>query len=163
LPSGESVNRFANIPIRFVSIAIGLLVLALPVAADELRIVISGVEGPILENVRNRVEPFRLSGNVRLSRRGLKNIRQNSIDRARAAMRPFGYYHAEVEATTRQEAGGSWRLELTIDPGPPVIVRSARIDVLGEGRALDGLQSWKSSWPLLAGSVLNQPLWDERK
>ena len=157
------MNRFANSPIRFLSSAIGLLVLALPVAADELRIVISGVEGPILENVRNRVEPFRLSGNVRLSRRGLKNIRQNSIDRARAAMRPFGYYHAEVEATTRQEAGGSWRLELTIDPGPPVIVRSARIDVLGKGSALDGLQSWKSSWPLLAGSVLNQPLWDERK
>ncbi|MBT8059995.1 MAG: BamA/TamA family outer membrane protein [Gammaproteobacteria bacterium] len=157
------MNRFANIPIRFLSIAIVLLLLALPASADELRIVISGVEGPILENVRNRVEPFRLSGNVRLSRRGLKNIRQNSIDRARAAMRPFGYYHAEVEATTQKVAEGSWRLELTIDPGPPVIVRSARIDVRGEGRALDGLQSWKSSWPLLAGSVLNQPLWDERK
>ncbi|NNK33367.1 MAG: BamA/TamA family outer membrane protein [Xanthomonadales bacterium] len=157
------MNRFANIPIRFLSIAIVLLLLALPASADELRIVISGVEGPILENVRNRVEPFRLSGNVRLSRRGLKNIRQSSIDRARAAMRPFGYYHAEVEATTQKVAEGSWRLELTIDPGPPVIVRSARIDVRGEGRALDGLQSWKSSWPLLAGSVLNQPLWDERK
>ncbi|NNJ66233.1 MAG: hypothetical protein HKP16_11725, partial [Xanthomonadales bacterium] len=157
------MNRIANIPIRFLSIAIVLLLLALPASADELRIVISGVEGPILENVRNRVEPFRLSGNVRLSRRGLKNIRQSSIDRARAAMRPFGYYHAEVEATTQKVAEGSWRLELTIDPGPPVIVRSARIDVRGEGRALDGLQSWKSSWPLLAGSVLNQPLWDERK
>jgi translocation and assembly module TamA len=131
--------------------------------ADELQIVVQGVSGPMLENVRNRVEPFRITGNIRLSRRGLENIRQNSIGQARSALRPFGHYHASVVATIRSDGAESWILNLEIDPGPPVIVSGVQLDVQGDGAGLPELQRWKTAWPLPVGAVLNQPSWDEQK
>lgn len=141
---------------------VGLLISS-PCPADDLEIIIRGVDGVVLQNVRNRVEPFRISSNARLSRRGLEGRRQNSIAQARSALRPFGFYHSTVVATVRQAGAGSWVLEVEIDPGPPVTISGVRVEIQGDGSDLSELQSWRSAWPLSVGRVLNQPVWDQQK
>ncbi|MEJ2385233.1 MAG: POTRA domain-containing protein [Xanthomonadales bacterium] len=140
--------------------------LTVPVAglrADDLEVVISGVREPVLGNVRTLVEPFRLTGAGRLSRRRLEAFRVRAEDNARLALRPYGYYHPAVDARIVSAGERAWRLELNIDPGSPVIVAAAAVEVSGPGADLEELKAWRRSWPLQPGAVLVQPVWDEQK
>ena len=56
-----------------------------------------------------------------------------------------------------------WRVELRIRRGPPIRVRSARVDVQGPGTSFGGLEQWKAGWPLVPGEVLDQSVWTRKK
>jgi translocation and assembly module TamA len=131
--------------------------------ADELQIVITGIQEPALANVRSRVEPFRITGNARLTRRRREQLRQDSEQNARSALRPFGYYHPSISSRITKQAERSWRLDIEILPGPPLVISEAVLELRGPGAALRELQDWKSAWPLTKGKTLIQPDWDQQK
>lgn len=131
--------------------------------ADELSIQVEGVREPLLSNVRTRVAPLQVSGNVRLSKRRLQRIAEQAEREALLGLRPYGYYRASVTTSTVAEGEGRWRLNLQIDPGPPLTVSSAVVDVTGPGASLAELESWKRDWPLTAGQILDQTVWEARK
>jgi len=148
--------------IIFLTLLCSLTIQVQGLQADELSIVIKGIEEPVLGNVRNRVEPFRLTGNARLSRRRREELRQTAERNARRAMRPFGYYHPSISTRLKQQAERSWSLELNIDPGPPVVIDKVLLEISGPGATLPELRAWKSAWPLPEGSTLVQPDWDQQ-
>ena len=99
-------------------------------AAAELRI--EGIDGELRQNVRAYValtdescdaEAWRI-------RRRFRALEQE----ARTALEPFGYYspHLESELTLGETC---WSARLEVEPGSPVLIRSADIAVVGE--ALD--------------------------
>jgi translocation and assembly module TamA len=155
------VRKF--LPTILLSVILGLLLPSEFLHADELDIVIRGIDEPMLGNVRILVEPFRFSGSSRLSRRRREELRLNSVDNARLALRPFGHYHPVINSRFTEQAERSWLLELSIDPGPPVLISEVEVDVRGPGAVVPELQKWKSEWPLLEGDTLVQPKWDEQK
>ena len=164
---GFAISGFAVVPGRlstslFVLLA-GLVLPAAALRADELNVVIQGVQEPILGNVRALVEPFRLTGAGRLSRRRLEAFRVRAEDNARLALRPYGYYRPVVNAQVVPAGERAWRLELAIDPGPPITIAESAVDVTGPGAQLDELRAWRRDWPLRPGAVLVQPTWDEQK
>ena len=142
---------------------LAVLLPATPARGDQLEIVISGVGEPLLTNVRAQTQSFRISGNKRLSRRRLEKFRADTELRARSALRPFGYYQATVSSELRSTAERVWELHLAIDKGPPVIVSKARVEIAGPGESDQGLQGWKVAWPLGAGAILDQVVWEEQK
>jgi translocation and assembly module TamA len=148
--------------IIFLTVFFSLLIPEPGLRADELTIDIQGVEEPALSNVRNRVEPFRLTGNARLSRRRREELRQTAERNARRALRPFGYYHPSISTRLKQQAERSWLLELDIVPGPPVVIEEALLEINGPGASLPELRAWKSAWPLPEGNTLVQPDWDQQ-
>jgi translocation and assembly module TamA len=148
--------------IIFLTVFFSLLIPEPGLRADELTIDIQGVEEPALSNVRNRVEPFRLTGNARLSRRRREELRQAAERNARRALRPFGYYHPSISTRLKQQAERSWSLELDIVPGPPVVIEEVLLDINGPGASLPDLRAWKSAWPLPEGNTLVQPDWDQQ-
>jgi translocation and assembly module TamA len=131
--------------------------------ADELKFVIDGVAEPELSNVRNLVEPFQLARSSRFSKRYLENLRHKSEQRAREALRPYGYYHATVNSELRKTPEGGWVLELHIAPGPPLVIRELNLALRGDGSKLEELQKWQATWPLAVGKRLIQPQWDQQK
>lgn len=131
--------------------------------ADELSIAVEGVREPLLSNVRTRVTPLQVSGNVHLSKRRLQRIAEQAEREAVLGLRPYGYYKAAVTTSTVAEGEGRWRLNLQIDPGPPLTVSSAIVEVTGPGASLAEFESWKRDWPLQAGQVLDQTVWEARK
>lgn len=138
--------------------------LCLPLAqADTLEYVVSGVDEPLLGNVRSHVEQFSLTGSARVSARRFRQITQNAEQRAREALKPYGYYDPEIRSTLTQTGPEEWRLELRITPGPPVIVGASRVEIRGDGKDERALRRWRRDWPLTEGRVLNQRLWKERK
>lgn len=148
------------------SLLVLLAALALPATgarADELEVVITGVTEPVLANVKAYVEPFRLTGTGRLSRRRLETFRLRAEDNARQALRPYGYYQPVITSRMVPKGERAWRLEVAIEPGPPVVIAQAAVEVTGPGAELAELRAWLRGWPLRPEAILVQPLWDEQK
>lgn len=137
--------------------------LAGPVAAAELEYRITGVNEEILANVRAHLEQFGILGSGRVAPGQFDRAIEQATSRAREALKPFGYYHPTVVADIVEAGRDRWRMNIRIEPGPPVRVRTAQVDVRGDGRELGALQAWKAGWPLGPGAVLNQKVWAEQK
>lgn len=131
--------------------------------ANDLEIVINGVKDPVLSNVRAFVAPFRFTGTGRLTRRRLESMRLKSESDARQALKPFGYYHPEVNSTVTQTGDSAWRLDVNIRTGPPLLIEWSNVELSGPGATLRELVTWKNRWPLTNGRRLVQPTWDEQK
>jgi translocation and assembly module TamA len=52
----------------------------------------------------------------------------------RLALEPFGFYDVEVESALTGDEQNGWTAKFTVKPGEPAIVRSTRVDVVGEGK-----------------------------
>jgi translocation and assembly module TamA len=139
-----------------------LLVLALPVQAD-VTYVIKGVKESLRANVLSHVDTVQFGPQVRLRERDHDKVIDQAIADARAALRPFGYYAPEITARIIQQPGGPAVVEMTIDAGPPIRIRSVDIQVRGAGSQERQFQTWLRAWPLPDGAVLNQPLWENQK
>lgn len=131
--------------------------------ASELEISVSGVEEPLLGNVVIQVEALRVGRNIRLTPRRMERLAEEARYEAAMALRPFGYYHPQVAARWSEGAEDAWTLQLEIDRGPPIVVAAAAVDFTGPGAGLAGLAEWKEDWPLGAGQVMNQVLWEAEK
>src|SRR5210317_1544451 len=140
-----------------------LVLCATNVAADELEYVVKGVEDPLKANVLSHLERIQIGRDARLADRDYAEVIANAEKRARTALRPFGYYRPDVRGQVQHRSDNTLRLTLSINAGPPVIVTAADIQVVGAGANREEFRKWRDSWPLRPGSVLNQPLWEERK
>jgi len=155
----KAVTRLARVA------ALGLLACCFygSACADELSIQVEGVKDPLLSNVRGRVTPLQVSGNVRLSKRRLQRIAEQAEREALLALRPYGFYRAVVTTSTAAAGEDRWRMNLRIDPGPALTVTSVFIEVAGPGAGLAELESWKKEWPLTVGRVMDQTIWEAQK
>ena len=149
---------------RFLQFLIVCLLLAPAVlCADEVEYVVSGVEEPILTNIRNHVSAFRIGSganlNSRLRRRLLKDTEEATIN----ALRPFGYFNPVVAADIRQKEAGKWVLSVSVKSGPPVLIKQLLLKLTGPGSELASLISWYKDFPLREGQALDQQAWDKAK
>lgn len=144
-------------------LAICLLGLSSAVAADQLELRLRGIEEPLLNNVRVRVESLYLGGEQRLTERRRQHLAEQAERAAALAVRPYGYYHAEVRSNWVAAGEGTWRLELAVNRGPPLRISESFVDVAGPGGSLPELQAWERDWPLGVGKVMNQTVWEARK
>jgi translocation and assembly module TamA len=131
--------------------------------ADELSINVTGVRDPELSQIRNRVSSFAVTGSSRLTPRRLRQLVEDVERVAAESLRPYGYYHAEIHSTLTAESENSWRLDLNVVPGPPLIVVASTIEITGDGADLPQLKQWKKDWPLGVGQRLDQTVWETRK
>jgi len=145
-------------------ICISLLPLpSVGVHAQDLSYEIHGVDEPLLANVRNHVEPFRLTANRRSTNARSGELVEDARERARAALRPYGYYSPTISGVLKSTSEDPGTLVLQIDPGPPVTVSQVNVQIIGEGKDYDQLKKWKATWPLPRGAVLDQTKWEDHK
>lgn len=132
-------------------------------SADQLEYSISGIEEELLSNVQSHVEAFSLTGSGRIMPGEFEETIDQATQRARDALKPYGYYHPNITTDLVQLGPESWRLAMRIERGPPVRVNTAKIEVRGPGSQLGLLQEWKTEWPLQPGTVLDQQAWKQEK
>ncbi|HET6629193.1 MAG TPA: BamA/TamA family outer membrane protein [Woeseiaceae bacterium] len=130
---------------------------------DELEYSITGIDEKLLSNVLAHVESFSLTGTGRVMPGQFEEAIEEAKQRARAALKPYGYYHPNITTDLVRLGPESWRLRMRIEPGPPVRVATAEIDVRGPGSRLGLLQEWEASFPLTPGAVLDQQSWQREK
>ncbi|MFV2090583.1 MAG: autotransporter assembly complex family protein, partial [Pseudomonadales bacterium] len=80
-----------------------------------------------------------------------------------AALKPYGYYHAKVDASLEQPPDRCWEAEFTVTPGEPVVIGEVRIEVLGEGVDLAEFQSLVAGTDIRSGRQLNHGAYERLK
>lgn len=81
-------------------------------------------------------------GTLQLNDYGKRDISQaelrasfkNADEQIRKALEPFGFYDVEVDKKLSGDANAGWKASFEVTPGKPAIVRSANVEVRGEGR-----------------------------
>jgi translocation and assembly module TamA len=133
-------------------------------AADQLHIEVEGVEGDVLDNVKLAlaVPPGMVRGG-KIDDLWLKLFAKEATDKVAAALQPFAYYNAKIHISLETPAKGVYRLDVKIDPGEPVRVTSATVDVRGAGTNEQSLNELARDFPLKAGDVLKQVKYEDAK
>jgi translocation and assembly module TamA len=154
--SAPSITRLAWLWVLLLAICPGAF-------ADQLEIQLSGLEEPLLGNVRIRVQSLYVGGELRLTARRRQTLAAQAERTAAMAVRPYGYYRAAVRSKWDSAGESVWRLELTVDPGPPLRISESFLDVAGPGASLPELREWQRDWPLGVGQVMDQTTWEAHK
>jgi translocation and assembly module TamA len=141
----------------------GLLLLAPELLLADVTYVITGVDETLKSNVLAHVDVVQFGPRARLRPRDHQKVIDKAIADTWAALRPFGYYAPEITARIIQQPGGTGVVEIVIDAGPPVRVGSVDVRITGPGTQERRFRSWRNTWPLPEGSVLNQPAWEAHK
>ena len=154
-------------------------------AAEPLRVVIKGVEGQALKNLQAALAPPPgLVRDGRVDPEWAERFARQVPKLAVEALKPFGYYHARVEAhleeieTSAEEvesylegvetpaekvAGGTYRLTVEVHAGEAVRVERVEVTVVGPGAREKGLREQIRDFPLRRGHVLRQDLYEQAK
>ena len=148
---------------QFRLLIICLSLFSAAVCADEVRYVVSGIEDPMLTNVHNHVAAFRIGSGAKLNSRLRRKLLADAEVAALDAMRPYGYFHPQVDVEIAAEEAGIWVLKVNIEAGPPVMVQDLKLELTGSGRDLASLNDWYAGFPLSEGQVLDQQAWDKAK
>jgi translocation and assembly module TamA len=145
-------------------VALCLATLAwLPAAgAIELQVEFTGVEGPLLENVKALSSLHRLSTSEELDEEMVGRLAQRAPGEAKTALRPFGYYAPIVE-TEVEQVEGIWKVRVAIDPGSPVILAEQKFEITGPGRDEKFMREALARSQLRTGEKLSHPAYDQLK
>ena len=77
----------------------------------------------------------------------------------KTAVKPYGYYTAEVTVTV----GKNNRVTVAVELGEPIIVQSVELNVDGDADDDPEVQRWRNAFPLAPGDRLIQPSYENAK
>jgi translocation and assembly module TamA len=75
-------------------------------------------------------------------------------------LRPFGYYQPRVELAVESTSRGNRRVNIRVNPGPPVIMENVTVEVSGDGSTDPKFQRIARADGLRVGSRLNHAAYD---
>lgn len=137
-----------------------------PARASEptVEVAIEGLKSAQLQNVRAALAlPPGIVRHGRVEERWLARYAGKVPELVAGALEPFGHYRSKAKVETAQTPEGSFRVLVTVDPGPPTIVRGLKLNVSGEGRQEKELRREVLEFPLKQGDVLNHQLYEQGK
>lgn len=106
----------------------------LPVSAVNAGVRLEGVDAPLKSNIFAHVRLDDETCDQQPAR--IRYRFSQAPDEIRAALRPFGYYDPDIEASLQEPEGACWQAVFKIDPGDPVLVTESNIAVQGAGAEL---------------------------
>jgi len=146
-------------------IVVFLLIFPVDLHAQEpLEVVINGIEGETLENVRAALTPPSglVTGDT-VNLPWLELFVADAPEKVREALEPFGYYDARVESSLRKEGESSYRLLVTVYPGSPVKITELTVRVRGPGGDDETIRELVAAFPLKKGDILLHSSYEKGK
>ncbi|MFW5969443.1 MAG: autotransporter assembly complex protein TamA, partial [Halofilum sp. (in: g-proteobacteria)] len=131
--------------------------------ADEVEVVIEGIEDPLLDNVRTMlsIAGDRPDGDV--TERSVRRLHRRAPDEIRQALEPFGHYDPEIDTDLARDDDGAWRASYRIDPGPRVEFTDVTIDIRGEAADDEAFADLRDDLALAEGEPLVHADYDTAK
>jgi translocation and assembly module TamA len=157
-------GRLLGLVLSLLVFSILLLMPATSSAADPFEVVIKGLEGELLENVKAALAvPPGLVHNGKVDGLWAERFERQAPEKVRAAVEPFGYYNPRISTSLESTGEGTYRLAVEVDAGPPVYLTEVEVSVNGSGADEQSLKSLASSFPLMNGDILRQDKYEEAK
>lgn len=132
------------------------------IEAAELRVDINGIEGELIENARAHLSMQRYVDRD-VSAAQVRLLYQQAPEELRAALRPYGYYHAEVTSELNETGQNDFHAVFRVEPGNPVIVRDVRTRVQGPAADLAEVQAALEQFQLHRGERLVHAAYENGK
>jgi len=100
----------------------------------DIDLVIEGVDEEVRRNLLVFLSLQRYRERDDLAADTIERLHERAPGEMRLALRPFGYHEPTMQSDIERLANGrDWRVTLRIDPGTPVILREASVEVIGPG------------------------------
>ncbi len=130
-------------------------ILAAPLqAAEPVEVVIVGIDGDLLKNVRDTlVLPVGLIQDGSVDQLWLGRFAKQAEEKTGSALEPFGYYHSVVSVTV-EPVGERYRLLVAVSPGEPVRLTDVTVTLVGAGSGEERLHKMIEKFPLKKGDLL---------
>ncbi len=142
---------------------IALLLASLAAAARaNITVDVTGVEGPLRDNVLAYLSLQRYAKRDDLDSAIIERLFLRANDEAKSALRPFGYYEPHVRSQLIPE-GTSWRVRLRIEPGAAIVLASSEIKVIGPGEGEAAFRKVIEQSNLASGTRLNHADYEHTK
>jgi translocation and assembly module TamA len=132
-------------------------------ASAQLEYVVKGVDDPLRDNILSHVDVVQFGQRSSLSQKDADKVADQAEDRARVALRPYGYYQPQISTRVIRHPDRPPVVELSVDRGPPIIIREMRFDVTGPGSGQREVKEWRDRWPFRQGDILDQTVWEQQK
>ena len=136
--------------------------LCAPAAQADLRVAIEGVDGPERDNVEAQLGIYAYAEADGADEAQIRRLHRQAGDEIRHALQAFGYYSPDVRSSLQME-GSDWRARYEIEPGPPTLLDSVRIELFGEGREFPALVEAAQKTGLRQGERLLHQHYEETK
>ncbi|OZB59781.1 MAG: outer membrane protein assembly factor [Lysobacterales bacterium 14-68-21] len=139
--------------------ACALVLLACATAAHAgVKLVVEGVDDPLKTAVAAGVELSQYATRD-VSDAQVRRLYARAPDQAAAALRPYGYYEASVDAGL-ERAGADWRVTLHVKPGEPVKITAVHVDLDEAALAIGPIRRAARAIEQLKGQTLNDGAYD---
>ena len=145
-----------------VALLLCLLAGAARAGAGPLRVEVSGVQGPLRQNVLGYLEIWAYHDKPAPSPARLRYLHRAARKQIEKALQPFGYYHPRIEAELLTRDDG-WLARYRIEPGKPVRVAAATLRLTGPGRNDPVLRGVLDEYAPRVGAPLDQPRYEQLK
>jgi len=132
---------------------LALLVLLPAAARAGVTLVVDGVGDDLKGAVTSAVELSQYATRE-VSDAQVRRLYARAPDQVRAALRPYGYYEASVEADL-QPVGKDWRVTLHVKPGEPVKITEVSVTLDDDAAAIDPIRRAQRAIERLKGQTLN--------
>ncbi|MBK6599829.1 MAG: BamA/TamA family outer membrane protein [Proteobacteria bacterium] len=131
-----------------------------------MQVDVRGLPEEIRDNVMVFLSVERYKKADDLSAQTLERL-QNRIDReVKAALKPFGLYAPEVKSEVARSGNNSdrdWRVTVTVEPGPAVMVGQVDVKVTGPGATDPVFRRILDTPPIRRGDQLSHPAYESLK
>lgn len=131
---------------------------------DPVQILIHGVKGEALKNVQTALRlPIGLVREGKVDRLWLERFMKQIPEKVQSALEPFGYYQPKVEVSMESVEEEIYKVQVHVEPGPPVRVTSVTLSLQGPGAEEKTLRKQLATFPLKKGDPLHHPTYETAK
>jgi translocation and assembly module TamA len=131
-------------------------------APAKVDVEVSGVSGPVRDNVLASLAIYQQRRHERLSAGRIKVLHQLAPAEIREAMEAFGFYKARITSELTPKNGG-WTASYHIVPGPPVRVDRIDIQLRGDGASDPAFKKLVAEFPLHRGDTFGHKPYEDGK
>ena len=129
-----------------------------------ITIEIEGVDGDLKKNVLVFLSLERYKDRKDLDDQQLQRLNDRVEREVSSALKPFGYYDPVVKSElTKSARSRDWRVQISVLPGQPVMLRNVSLELTGSGAKDPALQNVIDSSRLARGQQLNHGRYDTLK
>jgi translocation and assembly module TamA len=126
-----------------------------------VKVVVVGVKGALRNNVLASLSLADKARRQKATEDEIRLMHARAEGEIKRALQPFGYYRPLIKSEL--QTGKSWTARYDIEAGPPMLLDSVRVTVMGEGAKDAKFQKLIQQFPLHKGDVLNHPAYDAGK
>jgi translocation and assembly module TamA len=134
-------------------------------AAEPVELVIDGIEGDAIENIRSALTlPVGIVTEGVVNSLWLDYYIHQVPEKVKKALEPFGYYSANVDVHLNTlEEDRHYRISVKIDPGTGVHVSSVNLSITGPGIKEESMKNLLTGFPLREGDILSHSSYEKAK